>query len=267
MDSDDGTGGEDVLNQDPLPLDENLDKKSRKSNKKSKEEIKALKQACFGQAFEAFMQGVYPSVNSCALTFNVNHKTLGWMITSNRQYIGGVRKSVAFTAEEEAKLVNFVSQMLFFGCGLDFSHWSAPLTSQIAAAPVTEAGGGSDLNFREDSLSVKKQKIKRYEMIMLEPLQLAYFEDLFKKEKRFDVKNHLRLSWLPLKLAAVGNKQEAFDFILQERTLANVPKQITKRKVSQPTGAARINPQSQEYKTIFRERIESEKRLTKEKSC
>ena len=42
MDSDDGTGGEDVLNQDPLPLDENLDKKSRKSNKKSKEEIKAL---------------------------------------------------------------------------------------------------------------------------------------------------------------------------------------------------------------------------------
>ena len=113
MDSDDGTGGDDVLNQD-------LDKKSRKLNKKSKEEITASKRARFGQAFEAFKQGVYPSVNSCALAFNVDRKTLGRMITSNRQYIGGGRKSVVFTAEEEAKLVNFVSQRLSFGCGLDF---------------------------------------------------------------------------------------------------------------------------------------------------
>ena len=147
------------------------------------------------------------------------------------------------------------------------SHWSAPLTSQVAAAPVTEAGGGSDLNFREDSLSVKKQKLQRYETIMLEPEQIAHFEDLFKKGRRFDVKNYLWLSWLPLKLAAVGNEQEAFDFVLQERTPANVPKRTTKRKVSQPTGAARINPQSEEYKTIFRERIESEKRKEETKKA
>jgi len=34
------------------------------------------------------------------------------------------------------------------------------------------------------------------------------------------------LSWLPLKLAAVGTETEAFDFVLQERTPANVPKSL-----------------------------------------
>ena len=77
----------------------------------------------------------------------------------------------------------------------------------------------------------------------------------------------LELSWLPLKLAAVGTETEAFDFVLQQRTPANVPKRVTKRKVSQPDGVARINPQSEEYKKIFQDRIESEARKEETKKA
>ena len=65
----------------------------------------------------------------------------------------------------------------------------------------------------------------------------------------------------------MGTETEAFDFILQQRTPANVPKRVTKRKVSQPEGVARINPQSDEYKKIFQDRIESEARREETKKA
>ena len=102
---------------------------------------------------------------------------------------------------------------------------------------------------------------------MLEEGELSHFEDLFQQGKRFEIKNFLWLSWLPLKLAAVGTETEAFDFVLQQRTPANVPKRATKRKVSQPDGVARINPQSEEYKKIFQDRIESEARREETKKA
>ena len=64
------------------------------------------------------------------------------------------------------------------------------------------------------------------QLLMLEEEELSHFEDLFQQGKRFEIKNFLWLSWLPLKLAAVGTESEAFDFVLQERTPANVPKSL-----------------------------------------
>ena len=93
MESDEDTGGEDVVTQDPPVQDDHLEKNSHKNKKKTKEEIKDEKRELHRQALEAFKQGQYPSVNSCASAYNISRKTLGRMITSNREYIGGGRKS------------------------------------------------------------------------------------------------------------------------------------------------------------------------------
>ena len=79
-----------------------------------------------------------------------------------------------------------------------------------------------DLSFREDSLLVKRQKLERYQLFMLEPEQTAHFEDLFEKGHRFELNNYLWLSWLPLKLAAIGSEQEAFDLTLQDKLPKNL---------------------------------------------
>ena len=132
---------------------------------------------------------------------------------------------------------------------------SAPVSSQVQA----------DLGFREDSLPVKRQKLERYQLLMLEPEQLAHFEELFAKGKRFEITNYLWLSWLPLKLAAIGTEQEAFDLVLQERIPKNLDKRTTKRKVKKPMGSARIDPQSEEYKQIFLENKEAEEKKEEKK--
>ena len=132
---------------------------------------------------------------------------------------------------------------------------SAPVSSQVKA----------DLGFREDSLPVKRQKLERYQLLMLEPEQLVHFEELFAKGKRFEISNYLWLSWLPLKLAAIGTEQEAFDLVLQERIPKNLDKRTTKRKVKKPMGSARIDPQSEEYKQIFLENKEAEEKKEEKK--
>ena len=124
MEIDEDTGGGDVVAQDPPVQDDHLEKNSHKKKKKTKEEIKDEKRELHRQALEAFKQGQYPSVNSCASAYNISRKTLGRMIESNRDFIGGGRKSRIFTTEEEAKLVSFVSHRMSLGCGLDFSQLS-----------------------------------------------------------------------------------------------------------------------------------------------
>ena len=127
MESGDGTEG--VDDQDPLKLDES----PQKMKKKSKEEIKAEKREIHREALEAFKQGLYPSVNSCAKAYNVDRKTLGRMIIDNRDYTGGGRQSGVFTAEEESKILGFVSQRLRLGCGLD-SHQLSLVIHELASS-------------------------------------------------------------------------------------------------------------------------------------
>ena len=80
--------------------------------------LKVLMIKIHREASETFKQGLYPSVNSCAKAYNVDRKTLSRMITDNRDYIGGGRQSGIFTAEEESKLLGFVSERLRLGCDL-----------------------------------------------------------------------------------------------------------------------------------------------------
>ena len=112
-----------------------------------------------------------------------------------------------------------------------------------------------DVGFREDSLPVKRQKLERYQLFMLELEQTAHFEDLFEKGHRLELYNYLWLSWLPLKLVAIGLEQEAFDLTLQDKLPKNLAKRTTKREDKQPMGSARIDPQSQEYKEIFQYKV------------
>ena len=57
MESDEDTGGEDVVDQDNPVQAGHSEKNSHKKKKKTKEEIKAEKQEVHRQAFEAFKQG------------------------------------------------------------------------------------------------------------------------------------------------------------------------------------------------------------------
>ena len=143
-----------------------------------------------------------------------------------------------------------------------FRDCSAKVSSEADNHENNRSGDNvlCDLGFREDSLPVKRQKLERYQLFMLEPEQTAHFEDLFEKGHRFELNNYLWLSWLPLKLAAIGSEQEAFDLTLQDKLPNNLAKRTTKRKVKQPMGSARIDPQSQEYKEIFRETKEAEEK-------
>ena len=49
----------------------------------------------------------------------------------------------------------------------------------------------AELGFRVDSLAVKRQKLERFQLMMLEPEQLAHFEELFAKGRRFEITNYL----------------------------------------------------------------------------
>ena len=187
------------------------------------------------------------------------------------QFEADTEEAVLRSLEDRSRETDPISQP---GC----SHWSIS-QPQPGPIPQLSAQGRSppqtgppqtvpdDLGFREYSLRDKKRKLEGFQLLMLEEEELSHFEDLFKQGKRFEIKNFLWLSWLPLKLAAVGTETEAFDFVLQQRTPANVPKRVTKRKVSQPEGVARINPQSDEYKKIFQDRIESEARREETKKA
>ena len=103
--------------------------------------------------------------------------------------------------------------------------------------------------------------------MMLEPEQLAHFEELFAKGRRFEITNYLWVGWLSFKLAAIGTEQEAFDLVLQERIPKNLAKRTTKRKVKKPMGPARIDPQSEEYRQIFLENKEEEEKKEEAKKA
>ena len=92
------------------------------SSKKKKIKEKDERRELYNQAADAFRQGLFPSVTACAGHFGVNHKTLIKCLKSEREYVGCGRKSSTFSTEEEAKIVQHVSDRLSVGCGIDFSQ-------------------------------------------------------------------------------------------------------------------------------------------------
>ena len=87
-----------------------------------------------------FCQGLFPSMTACAGHYRVNHTTLRDCLKSKREFVGGGRKGSAFAADEEKKLVNFVSDQLSVGCGIDFKQ-----LSMVKKGEKRKCKDGSDL--------------------------------------------------------------------------------------------------------------------------
>ena len=78
------------------------------------------------------------------------------------------------------------------------------------------------------------------EGVLLEEISLLLYEKVQLSSYRF-------LSWLILKLQAVGTEEEALERILSSRIPQNVPKKKTTRKQDLPDGAPRYGPQTPEF--------------------
>ena len=156
----------------------------------------------------------------------MDRKTLSRMITDNRDYIGGGRQSGIFTTEEESKLLGFVSERLRLGCGLDFQQLSQVI--------------------HELALSLRSSNPHREFP--------STWEELIPPEsyvRTFIRRNKLVLrSTMPLNLARA---------VLTVVDLKKWYDDLYNGFVSNPDFAecfkdvVRINPQSEEYKKIFRE--------------
>ena len=122
----------------------------------------------------------------------------------------------------------------------------------------TEANHPEFTTLRAETLEERIQKLQRFELVMLTPIQIGEFERNFKAGVRFEFSNYLWKSWLQIKLATIGSEKEAFNDFLQAKIPKNIPKRITTRKVNQPVGPDRIDPSSASYIEIFKKRQEDE---------
>lgn len=114
----------------------------------------------------------------------------------------------------------------------------------------------------EQSLEARRYLLKKFEYAMLDNkgVQKTSFEKLFQEKKYFEIKDTLYRSWLHLKLDAVGTESEAFDAILKERMIKNVPKRKKKRVMNEPEGVDRHMPQSEAWKQKLGEIEERKKK-------
>ena len=118
----------------------------------------------------------------------------------------------------------------------------------------------------KQSLEERRYLLTKFEFSMLDNkgVQKRSFEKLFGEKKYFEVEDTLYRSWLHLKLDAVGTENEAFDAIIKQRMIKNVPKRKKKRAMNEPEGIDRHMPQSEAWKEILKE-VE-EKKKDKDKS-
>ena len=145
------------------------------SKQKKTKEKKDNKRELYNQATEAFRQGLFPSVTACAAHFEVNHTTLRECLNSEREYVGGGRKSQAFTTEEEAKIVQHVSDRLSVGCGIDFKQLCSVMQELAntlqASNPDREFPSSWVSNYPETSFV--RRFIKRNNLVMRRTMALS----------------------------------------------------------------------------------------------
>ena len=135
---------------------------------------------------------------------------------------------------------------------------SAPINSPADTVAPTEGNLPEFTTLKAETLEERIQKLKRFEIVLLTPTQIGEFERNFQAGARFEFSNYLWKSWLQIKLATIGSEKEAFDDFLQSKIPQNIPKRITTRKVNQPVGPDRIDPNSASYIEIFKKRQEDE---------
>ena len=63
-------------------------------------------------------------------------KTLNNLFKENREYFGGGRQTVIFSAEEENKLTDYVTERMFLGCKLDFHQLCSTIQELIGMLRV-----------------------------------------------------------------------------------------------------------------------------------
>lgn len=97
-----------------------MDKDDKSKKKQQAPSKKDEKKEIYKKALEALKSGQFANPNSCANHFGVCAKTLRSLFKEDRDYVGGGRKTTIFTAEEENKLKEFVTERLSLGCGLDY---------------------------------------------------------------------------------------------------------------------------------------------------
>lgn len=130
--------------------------------------------------------------------------------------------------------------------------------SRVTAAPppLYPAPSFSDppiLNHSPElSLEDRKRELNLFETVNIRnDDQLKEFQSLF-ENGNYNVDNGLFQSWLPLKLKALGNEREAFQFLLKCRQPKAMEKRKKKRKKTEPEGPDKYDLTSQTWNDIWR---------------
>ena len=82
---------------------DSLGSPSQVKKKKKETFTKAEKKEIYDKALEALKSGQFPNPNSCATHFGDCAKTLRYLIKENKEFVGGGRKTVIFTAQRRKR--------------------------------------------------------------------------------------------------------------------------------------------------------------------
>ena len=96
----------------------------------------------------------------------------------------------------------------------------------------------------------KKRQLQKFEIVMLQPDQQQEFQDIFEARIWYECSSSLYLYWLSLKIYTLETEKEVLDRYFFDKTLANLPKEKSARKVRKPDGSTRLDPLSPEWKKI-----------------
>ena len=110
------------------------------SKKKKIKDIKDEKRELYNQAAEAFLSRIVSIHDSLCWPLQGQSHNLERLSQIQERICCGGRKGSAFAADEEKKLVNFVSDQLSVGCGIDFKQ-----LSMVKKGEKRKREDGSDL--------------------------------------------------------------------------------------------------------------------------
>ena len=138
----------------------------------------------------------------------------------------------------------------------DIPGGSTSVTMAAAPPPLYPAPSFSDPpilhHSPELSLENRKRELNLFETVNIRNEdQLKEFRLLF-ENGNYNVDNGLFQSWLPLKMKALGNEREAFQFLLKCRQPKAMEKRKKKRKKTEPEGPDKYDLTSQAWNDIWR---------------
>ena len=154
---------------------DSLGSPSQVKKKKKEAFTKAKKKEIYDKALEALKSGQFPNPNSCATHFGVCAKTLRYLIKENKEFVGGGRKTGIFTAEEEKKLTDFVSERLSLGCGLGFHQLSLTIQELIGILRVANPDRQFSPDWESDSPpeGYVRRFMKRHQLVLRRTMALS----------------------------------------------------------------------------------------------